>query len=141
MGRALSLDLRIRIVAALGAGETTRAVSKRFGVSVATAVRLGQKQRSGQGLGPGKIGGHRRPAIRGDNLDWLRKRLTEKGDLTIRGLVVELADRGVEVTHDTVWRTVRRLGLSFKKNAGGQGTGWAEAGPVPDALEGAPAQD
>lgn len=141
MGRALSLDLRSRIAAALEAGETTRAVSKRFGVCVATAVRLGQRQRSGRGLEPGKIGGHRRPAIGGDQLDWLRNRLRDKGDLTIRALVVELADRGVEVTHDTVWRTVRRLGLSFKKNAGGQGTGWAEAGPVPGPLEGAPAQD
>lgn len=141
MGRALSLDLRSRIAAALCAGETTRAVAKRFGVSVATAVRLGQKQRSGEGLGTGKIGGHRRPSIVGDDLDWLCARLAEKGDLTIRALASELADRGVVVTHDTVWRTVRRLGLSFKKNAGGQGAGWAEAGPVPGTLEGSSAQD
>lgn len=141
MGRALSLDLRSRIAAALDAGETTRAVAKRFGVSVATAVRLGQRHRSGLGLEAGKVGGHRQPVITGDHLDWLRQRLAEKGDLTIRALVVELKDRKVEVTHDTVWRTIRRLGLSFKKNPGGQGTGWAEAGPVPGALEGPSAQD
>ncbi len=141
MARALSVDLRRRIAAALSEGATTRSVAKRFDVSVATAVRLGQKQRAGDSFEPRKRGGCRQPAIAGDHLDWLRKRLTEKGDLTIRALVVELADQGVKANHDTVWRTVRRLGLSFKKNAGGQGAGWAEAGPVPGALEGPSAQD
>lgn len=141
MARALSVDLRSRIAAALSEGATTRSVAKRFGVSVATAVRLGQKQRTGDSLHPRKRGGRRPAAVTGDHLDWLRKRLAEKGDLTIRALVVELADRGVKASHDTVWRTVRRLGLSFKKNAGGQGAGWAEAGSVPGAMEGPSAQD
>ncbi len=136
MARPLSLDLRERIAAALEEGLTTRAAAKRFDVSVATAVRLGQKQRNGQGLHPGKIGGHRPFLLGAETIDWLRERLAEKGDLTIRALTAELADRGTVVTPDTVWRCVRRLGLSFKKNTAGQGAGWGEAGAVPDPLEG-----
>lgn len=124
MARPLSLDLRERIAAALASGLTTRAVAKRFGVSVATAVRIGQKHRAGHGLHPGKMGGHRPFLLGALTIDWLRSRLEEKGDLTMRALTLELADWGIVVTPDTVWRSVRRLGLSFKKNAGGQGTGW-----------------
>lgn len=135
MTRPLSLDLRQRIATALAEGATTRAVAKRFGVSVATAVRLGQKQRSGQDLTPGKIGGHRRSVLTSDDEGWIKERLAEKGDLTMRALAAELTERGVAVTHDTVWRCVRRLGLSFKKNAAGPRTGWNEAGPLPCPLE------
>ena len=132
MTRPLSLDLRERIAAALAEGASTRAVAKRLGVCVATAVRIGQKQRSGQALGPGKIGGHRPFVLEGETVDWIRARLAEKGDLTIRALTAELAERGVVVTHDTVWRCVRRLGLSFKKNTTGRRAGWGEAGALSD---------
>ncbi|WP_223677489.1 IS630 family transposase, partial [Azospirillum agricola] len=115
MARPLSLDLRERIAAALASGLTTRAVAQQFSVSVATAVRIGQKQRAGQGLEPGKMGGHRPFVLGPEAVDWLRERLAEKGDLTIRALTAELAERGTVVTPDTVWRCVRRLGLSFKK--------------------------
>lgn len=135
MSHPLSLDLRERIALALSDGATTRAVAQRFDVSVATAVRIGQKQRAGQGLLPGKIGGHRPLTLGPKTADWIKGRLMEKGDLTIRALTAELADWGIVVTHDTVWRCVRRLGLSFKKNIAGQGTGWAETGSVPDPLE------
>ncbi len=141
MTRALSLDLRERIAVALAEGGTTRAVAKRFGVSVATAVRIGQKSRSGHGLAPGKMGGHRPLTLTGSHVDWLRNRLLEKGDLTVRALAGELAERGITVTHDTVWRTLRRLGLSFKKNSGGEGAGWSEAGALPGTLESPSAQD
>jgi transposase len=135
MARPLSQDLRQRVAAALAAGETTRATAKRFGVSVATAVRIGQKWRSGRGLQPGKMGGHRRPVLRGDTAEWVRGRLADKGDLTMRALAKELAARGVMVTHDTVWRFVRSQGLTFKKNAGGHGAGWATGGATAAAVE------
>ncbi len=57
MVRALSLDLRTRLAAALKEGMTVRAAAKRFGVSAATAVCIGQLDRLGKGLMPAKIGG------------------------------------------------------------------------------------
>jgi transposase len=111
----LSIDLRLRVAAALEDGETVRAAAKRFGVSVASAVRIGQRYRAGRGQSPGKIGGHRRPVLAGVSGDWLLARLAEKPDLTMRALTAELSERGVRVAHDTVWRFVKRAGQSVKK--------------------------
>jgi transposase len=111
----LSMDLRTRVAAALAEGETVRSAAKRFGVSVASAVRIGQRQRAGRGQVPGKIGGHRRALLAGEAGEWLMSRLAEKPDLTMRALTAELAARGVRVAHDTVWRFVRRAGQTVKK--------------------------
>ena len=111
----LSIDLRTRVATALAGGGTVRAAARRFGISVASAVRIGQRQRSGRGQVPGKIGGHRRQVLVGEAGDWLLTRLAEKPDLTMRALTAELAARGVCVAHDTVWRFVRRAGQTVKK--------------------------
>jgi transposase len=111
----LSIDIRMRVAAALEEGQTVRAAAKRFGISVASAVRIGQRQRAGRGQAPGKIGGVRRAALAGEPGDWLLARLAEKPDLTMRALRSELAARGVDVAHDTVWRFVRRAGQTVKK--------------------------
>ena len=115
MVSSLSIDLRLRIATALEEGETVRAAAKRFGVSVASAVRIGQRQRSGRGQVPRKIGGHRPRVLTGEAGDWLLIRLAEKPDLTMRALTVELSARGVQVAHDTVWRFVKRAGQTVKK--------------------------
>lgn len=111
----LSMDLRMRVAGALAEGEAVRTVAKRFGVSVASAVRIGQRQRAGRGQMPGKIGGHRRQVLAGEAGEWLLVRLAEKPDLTMRALTAELAARGVQVAHDTVWRFVKRAGQTVKK--------------------------
>jgi transposase len=115
MARPLSIDLRLRVAVSLAEGETVRAAARRFGVSVASAVRIGQRQRSGRGQVPGKIGGIRRAALAGEPGEWLLARLAEKPDLTMRALTAELAARGVHVAHDTVWRFVKRAGRTVKK--------------------------
>jgi len=63
MAKPLSLDLRLRIAAALTEGLTARAAAKRFGVSAASAVRMGQLARSGKGLAARRMGGHRQPVL------------------------------------------------------------------------------
>ena len=115
MGIPLSLDLRTRVAAALADGETVRSAARRFGVSVASAVRIGQRQRSGRGQVPCRIGGHRKAVLAGEAGDWLLARLAEKPDLTMRALTAELAVHGVLVAHDTVWRFVKRSGQTVKK--------------------------
>ncbi len=47
------------------------------------------------------------------NVGGLLERITEP--FTLRGLVVELAERGLKVDYRTVWAFVRRTGYSFKK--------------------------
>jgi transposase len=115
MGKALSLDLRRRVAAAVVGGDAVRVVAARFQVSAASAARLGQKLRAGADLTPAKRGGPRPSLITAAVGDWLRARLAEKPDLTMRALAAELGQQGTPVTHDTVWRFVRRHGLTLKK--------------------------
>jgi putative transposase len=48
--------------------------------------------------------------------EWLLGRLEAVPDLTLRGLVVELRDRGVVTSYGSVLRIVRDAGVTFKKN-------------------------
>ena len=115
MPSSLSLDLRRRIAAAVAAGETGRAAAARFGVSPSTAVRLGQRARAGQDLAARPRGGSPARLVKGAVADWIRARLTEKPDVTVRALAAELGARGTAMTYDTVWRFLRQEGLTFKK--------------------------
>ncbi len=63
---------------------------------------------------PGRIGGYVTPKIAGAHREWLVER-TRAGPFTLRGLVTELAERGLKVDYRTMWKFVRREGLSFKK--------------------------
>ena len=138
MVKPLSKDLRRRVAAALGEGMTVRAAAWRFGVSVASAVRMGQRARSGEGLAPRSPGGHRQPVLL-SVAEAITRRLAAKSDWTVRGLAADLKDDGIEVSHDTVWRFLRRQGLSFKKNTICQRDGPAEADPAAGALAKLPA--
>jgi len=51
-------------------------------------------------------------------------------------LVVELGERGVVTSYGSVWRTVRRTGFSFKKNAVRHGAGSSRRRPKARSLEG-----
>jgi putative transposase len=64
------------------------------------------------------MGGHKPKAISGEHAVWLRQRIRES-DFTLRGLVAELAERGLEVDYRSVWEFVHAEKLSFKKKRGG----------------------
>jgi hypothetical protein len=51
----------------------------------------------------------------GDEVVWLSERLARSCDLTLSDVQGELALRGIKVGYSSVWRTVHRLGLRFKK--------------------------
>lgn len=48
--------------------------------------------------------------------DWVLARLAATPDLTLRGLVAELAERGVSASYGSVWRLLAAEGLTFKKS-------------------------
>ena len=119
MAQPLSLDLRSRVAAALTEGATVREVAARFEVSVASVVRIGQLARAGQGLAAKKRDGQR-PLMLLSAVDAVTTRLASKADWTVRALAADLRAAGIAVSHDTVWRFLRRQGLSFKKNYAGK---------------------
>ena len=116
MARPLSNDLRERVVGAVAAGESCRAVALRFGVAVSSVVKWSQRHRATGSVAPDKMGGHRKPLLE-PHRDFIVERLAARPHLTLHGLKAELAARGVLVSHDTVWQFLRREGLRFKKNA------------------------
>lgn len=60
------------------------------------------------------MGGHKPRKIAGEHRDWLLVRC-RSGAFTLRGLVAELAQRGLDVDYRSVWAFVHDEGLSFKK--------------------------
>jgi transposase len=114
MARPYSLDLRERAVARVAAGETVRSVAAVLQVSVASVVKWSQRFRATGSAAAGPMHGHR-PRLLLPNRDWLRSRLADGKDFTLRGLQAELSERGVKVDYRTVWNFVHAEWLSFKK--------------------------
>jgi transposase len=119
MGRAYSIDLRARVVAAVESGGLScHRAAAQFGVGVSTAIRWVERVRKTGSVRPSKIGGYKPRAISGEHRSWLSARIKGQ-DFTLRGLVAELAARGLKVDYRSVWTFVHEEKLSFKKKRGG----------------------
>ncbi|MCK1540527.1 transposase [Bradyrhizobium sp. 179] len=114
MGKPYSLDLRKRVVAAIEGGMSRNQAAKQFGVAISTAIGWMQRVEETGSVEPGQMGGHKPKAVSGDHAVWLSQRMKD-GDFTIRGLVAELAGRGLKVDYHSVWDFVHAEKLSFKK--------------------------
>ncbi|SDZ44084.1 helix-turn-helix domain-containing protein, partial [Sinorhizobium meliloti] len=60
MSKALSMDLRVRVLAAVGQGLSHRAAAERFGVSAASISRWRSREREQGDARPKALGGDRR---------------------------------------------------------------------------------
>jgi len=115
MARPYSVDLRERVVGAVARdGLSRRQAAARFGVGISTVIGWVRRFRETGSLKPGQMGGHRPKKIAGTHRDWLRRRCRE-ADFTLRGLVAELAGRGLRVDYRSVWEFVHAEKLSHKK--------------------------
>jgi len=115
MGRPLSMDLRERVVAAVRSGISRRQAAAQFAVAPSTVVDWIRRAKEQGRPFIGKVGGHRKFSLDAE-LPWIRTRLMEKPDISLRELLAELTDRGLAVSYFVVWNVVRRGGLSFKKS-------------------------
>ena len=113
MARPYSMDLRERAVARVQAGESVRVVARALNLSPSSVVKWSQRFRAGSAAA-GKMGGHLPRLLVGAHAAFLRERIAQ-GGFTLRGLVAELADRGLKLDYRTVWSFIHREGLSFKK--------------------------
>ena len=122
MGRAYSVDLRERVVAAVDGGGSCREAAEAFGVSVATVVRWAQRFRATGTVAPKPMGGHRPFALVNER-DWLLARIAAVPDITVRALTAELLERDIVVSPYAVWHFLDHEGLSFKKKPARKRTG------------------
>ncbi len=140
MPKPYSMDLRERVVSAVENGASRRQAAARFGVAISTVNTWVWRLEKTGSVAPGQMGGHKPKAIRGEHHDWLIRRCQEK-DFTLRGLVAELAERGLKVDYRSVWEFVHAQNLSFKKNRVSQRTGSARHRAKARAVEGVSGPD
>ena len=126
--RPYSTDLRERVVASVQSGRSVRATAALFGVSASSVVKWSQRQRRTGSVRPDKMGGYVKPKLIAER-EWLAARIAAEPDVTLRGLLAELHERGIEVGYGALWRHFAREGISFKKNAVRR-----RAGPAVDRL-------
>ena len=119
MGRALSLDLRRRIIEARETGLSSLETAKRFQVGVSTVRRLLLLWQETGTLEPRARKG-RKPTLDDASCDLMRQWLQEKNDLTLGELCSRLSEHGYEVTLQAVFYRLRAIGLSYKKNDAGK---------------------
>jgi len=108
-----SMDLRERAIALVEAGESAHRVAARLSVSPSSVIKWARRYRATGTVAPAKMGGCRPKSIVGKHRVWLLRRVDS--DFTLRGLVVELGERGLRVDYRTVWNFVHAEKLSFKK--------------------------
>jgi putative transposase len=114
MAKPYSMDLRERVVASVEReGLSRHEAAARFGVAPSSAIKWVQRYRALGSVAPGRMGGHKPRVLRDGHRDWLLERT--RRDFTLRGLVAELAERGIKVDYRQVWEFVHAEGLSFKK--------------------------
>lgn len=134
MTRPYSQDLRDRVVRFVVGGATSREAASRYGVGVATVVRWVQRYRATGSAAALPMGGVRRRVLAGER-DWLLARIAETPDLTLRAIQAELAERGVVVSYDAVWRFYRQEDMTFKKKSVRRRAGPAGRSPQARALD------
>ncbi len=134
MARPYSDDLRERVAASVVGGRSVRATAQLFGVSVASAVRWSQRLRATGSAAARPMGRKQARSLAGER-EWLLARLAQVPDLTLRGLVAELAERGVVTSYGSVWRIVHDAGVTFKKNTVRHRAAAPEGGAATRAVE------
>ena len=114
MARALSMDLRERIVQAVEAGRSRRSAAKQFAVSESCAVKLLQRWRQTGSVSPAKMGGHKRYALAAHEAE-VRAIVAAQPDITLEELRARLADQGIMVGRSSVDRFLKAIDLTLKK--------------------------
>jgi transposase len=134
MVRPYSLDLRERVVAAAEAGQSCRAVAKRFGVSVSSVVKWRQRARATGSVAAKPMGG-KRPILLAGQRAFILDRIALEPHISIRALQAELAEHGTIASYGAVWTFLHRQDLSHKKKPASIRAGAARRRPSPRPLE------
>lgn len=117
MSRALSLDLRVRVLAAVARGLSHRRAGERFGVSAASVSRWRALERAQGDARPKALGGDRRSGRIEAHKDTILSELNKTPGLTIEELRRALAERerGLLGGFGTIRRFFKRHRITRKK--------------------------
>lgn len=126
MGKALSVDLRWRVVKASDEGMSARQAAARFGVGVSSAIRWIARAKIGE-LSP-------RPQGRGrtSSLDayeaFIVRLIEEQKDITLNEMVARLeGEQSVRISRSALNAWLGRRGWTYKKSPR---THWSRTAPT-----------
>ncbi len=116
MAKALSMDLRERLISAVEDGMSRRSAAKLFSVAPSTAIKwVDQKRRTGSVRPCSRGGDHRSHGLEAHAVELVS--LARDTDMTLAELVDHVREsHGLEVAQSTVWRLLDRHDMTFKKN-------------------------
>ena len=109
------MDLRDRVVAAIGGSLSQRQAALRFGVSAASAIRWQQLAAEQETPAPQQQGGDCRSARIEVHADLILGAYEATPDITPAELQALLAEHSVPVALGTIWRFFKRRGITRKK--------------------------
>lgn len=115
MSKALSLDLRVRVLAAVASGATRREAAERFGVSAASVSRRRTRERDQGNPRPKALGGDRRSGRIEAHAGAVFAALGPEGDRTLQEARRTLAEQGLVFGFGTIQRFFVRHAITRKK--------------------------
>lgn len=115
MSKALSFDLRTRVLAAIASGVSCRQAALRFGVSASSAIRWRALERLQGDARPKALGGDRRSGRIEAHKATILAVLEETPDITIEELRQALGEKGLSFGFGTVRRFFARHEITRKK--------------------------
>lgn len=115
MSKALSLDLRVRVLAAVAGGMTHRAAGERFGVSAASVSRWRTREREQGDARPKALGGDRKSHRIEAHAEAVLAARGPARDRTIQEMRHVLVEQGLVFGFGTLQRFFARHGITRKK--------------------------
>ncbi len=115
MSTPLSLDLRVRVLAAVAAGLSHRQAGERFGVSAASVSRWRALQRDQGDPRPKPMGGDQRSRHVEGHGELILSLYEATPDITLQELRAALAEHDLSIGYGGLWRFFDRHGITLKK--------------------------
>ncbi|GAA3102985.1 hypothetical protein GCM10010520_55130 [Rhizobium viscosum] len=126
MARALSDDLRLRVLKASDEGMSARQAAARFGVGVSSAIRWIARAKIGE-LAP-RPQGRRRASSLDANEAFIVGLIEERKDITLNEMVERLAiEQSVQISRSALGAWLQGRGWTFKKSPLMH---WSRSGPT-----------
>ena len=115
MTKALSMDLRSRVLRAIGGGLSCRQAAAHFGVSVSSAIRWHGRERAEGHAEPKRQGGDRRSGRVEAHAGTILGLVETTPDMTLSEIRAALAEQGASFGIATLWRFFDRRRITLKK--------------------------
>ena len=115
MSTPLSLDLRVRVLAAVGSGLSHRQAGERFGVSAASVSRWRALEREQGDARRRPMGGDQRSQAVEAHGELILGLYEAEPDITLPELRAALTERGIAIGYGGLWRFFARHGITVKK--------------------------